>query len=204
MFAHGAGAGQDSAFMIDYAQALAAHGIDVVTFNFPYIEQQRKIPDRRPVLESCYRSVIADVQGRIPSSQRALFIGGKSMGSRMATYLATDPSLRLNGVILLGYPLHPPTRPHELRDAHLPDMRRPVLIVQGSGDTFGTPAELAPVLARMSPAPVFHVIEGGDHSFKVRGGKAAQRAVHAKIQQTIADWIRHISAASAKTSPPRD
>lgn len=197
MFAHGAGAGQESPFMVDYARALAACGVDVVTFNFPYIEQRRRLPDRRPVLEACYRAVIDAVQARVPSSHRAIFIGGKSMGGRMSTYLATDPSLTLSGVVLLGYPLHPPGKPDERRDAHLPDIGRPVLIVQGSGDTFGTPEELSPVLTQMSPAPTLHVVAGGDHSFKVRGGKAAQAAVHGRIHQTIADWIRDVSAGAA-------
>ncbi len=189
--------------MTDYAHALSAHGIDIVTFNFPYIEQQRKMPDRRPVLEACYRAVIRDVKARMPGEQHALFIGGKSMGSRMATYLATDPALELNGLVLLGYPLHPPGKPDQRRDAHLPDVRRPVLIVQGSTDIFGTPAELALALEPMSPAPILHVIDGGDHSFKIRGGQAAQLAVHARVQQTIADWIRDISAVSGENSRPR-
>jgi predicted alpha/beta-hydrolase family hydrolase len=199
VLAHGAGAGQHSAFMVEYARALATQGIDVVTFNFPYIEQGRRVPDRRPVLESCYRRVLSEARQRVGSSRRALFIGGKSMGGRMATYLATDQSLEVNGLVLLGYPLHPPGKPAERRDAHLPDVHRAILIVQGSRDVFGTPAELAPVIARMSPAPTLHVIEGGDHSFKAPGGKAAQIELHARIQRTIADWIRRLSADSGGT-----
>jgi predicted alpha/beta-hydrolase family hydrolase len=202
VLAHGAGAGQHSAFIVEYAQALAALGVDVVTFNFPYIEQHRKVPDRRPVLEACYRTVLAEVQQRVASSRHSLVIGGKSMGGRMASYLATDPSLRLEGLVLLGYPLHPPGRPEERRDAHLPEIHHPVLIVQGSRDTFGTPVELAPALAQMSPRPTLHVIEGGDHSFKAPGGKAAQARLHAEIQQTIAEWIRSVSAGSRGTRAP--
>src|ERR1700750_2618120 len=82
---HGAGAGQRSAFMVDFAKALAALGLDVVTFNFLYTEQGRKIPDRAPALEACYRSVIDVVVRHLASARRALFIGGKSMGGRIAT-----------------------------------------------------------------------------------------------------------------------
>lgn len=203
ILAHGAGAGQRSAFMVDYARALAERGLDVVTFDFPYMEQRRHVPDRRPVLEGCYRRVIDEVRTRVESSQRTLCIGGKSMGGRMATYLATDAAIALAGLVLLGYPLHPPGKPDERRDAHLPDMKRPVLIVQGRRDTFGTPDELAPVLAKMSPAPDVLVIEGGDHSFKVPGGKAAQAPVHARIHDTIATWIGRFSEASSRTHEPR-
>jgi predicted alpha/beta-hydrolase family hydrolase len=197
---HGAGAGQQSRFMVDFAQALAGRGLDTVTFNFPYIEQRRKVPDRRPVLEACYRSVIGAARDAVPSSQHALFIGGKSMGGRMATYVAVDPVLPIAGLVLLGYPLHPPGRPTERRDAHLPDLNRPVLIVQGSKDTFGTPREFAPILPTMSPAPTLYVVDGGDHSFKVsRGGAAAQAATFAKIQDEIVAWVRGVMAARART-----
>jgi len=188
---HGAGAGQHSPFMVEFAQALAALGLDVVTFNFLYTEQQRRLPDRAPVLEDCYRAVIDAVRGSLESARRALFIGGKSMGGRMATHVAAgDPSLPVAGLVLLGYPLHPPGQPQKLRDAHLPSVRRPMLFVQGSRDVFGTPGELAPILARLAPAPAVHLIDGGDHSFKLsRKDPERQSAIYADIQRTIAAWI---------------
>ena len=85
---HGAGAGQDSAFMVNFARALASRGVDAVTFNFPYIEQKRRIPDRAPVLEACFRAVVERVRREVPSAREALFIGGKSMGGRIATQTA--------------------------------------------------------------------------------------------------------------------
>ncbi len=152
---HGAGAGQRSGFMVDFARALSALGVDVITFNFLYTEQGRKIPDRAPALEACYRAVIEAVYARVTSARRALFIGGKSMGGRIATQVAAaDPELRLTGLVLLGYPLHPPGKPTERRDKHLPAIGRPMLFVQGTRDAFGTPDELAPVLATLQPAPV--------------------------------------------------
>jgi predicted alpha/beta-hydrolase family hydrolase len=188
---HGAGAGQRSAFMVEFAGALADLGVQTITFNFPYTEAHRKLPDRRPVLEACYRAVVGRV--RHEWSHRPLFIGGKSMGGRMATHIAAaDPALPIVGLVLLGYPMHPPGRPDDRRDAHLPDVKRPMLIVQGSKDTFGTPSEFTAVSERMAPRPTLHVIDGGDHSFKVSRVTARQSAVHAEIQRTIAAWIETV------------
>jgi uncharacterized protein len=192
VLAHGAGAGQRSAFIVDFAAALSDLGIDVVTFNFPYTEQRRKIPDRAPVLESCYRAVIAATRNDLESARRALFIGGKSMGGRIATQVAAaDAELPIAGLVLLGYPLHPPGRPAERRDKHLPAIRRPMLLVQGTRDAFGTPDELAPVLQTLDPPGTLHTIPQGDHSFKLsRKDPAAQAALYVAIQRTIADWVR--------------
>jgi predicted alpha/beta-hydrolase family hydrolase len=190
ILAHGAGADQRSRFMVEFARGLAALGIDAVTFNFPYMEQRKRIPDRRPALEACYRAVVAAVRREVGSARSALFIGGKSMGGRIATHVAaTDAALPLAGLVLLGYPLHPPGRPRERRDAHLSAIGRPMLFVQGSRDAFGTPWELEPVLSALSPPAALHVVTGGDHSFKVPKGVASQERVYADIQQTIVDWI---------------
>jgi predicted alpha/beta-hydrolase family hydrolase len=195
---HGAGAGQSSPFMVAFADALSLLGLDVVTFNFLYTEQRRKLPDRRPALEACYNAVINAARGEIATAGEHLFIGGKSMGGRIATHVAAaDGTLPLAGLVLLGYPLHPPGRPDQRRDAHLVDVRRPMLIVQGSRDAFGTPAELEPVISRLSSAATLHVVQGGDHSFKVaKAGQRGQAAVHADVQQTIAAWVRHVTRAT--------
>jgi predicted alpha/beta-hydrolase family hydrolase len=189
---HGAGAGQRHPFMVDFANAISALGIDVVTFNFLYTEQGRRAPDRGPALEACYGRVIAAVRERLESARAHLFIGGKSMGGRIATQLAAaDPKPAIAGLVLLGYPLHPPGRPDQRRDKHLPAVGRPMLFVQGSRDTFGTPAELAPVLKALKPEPILHVVEGGDHSLKLsRKDPSAQTAIYEGVQHTIANWIR--------------
>jgi hypothetical protein len=203
---HGAGAGQGSPFMVAFAQALAALGLDVLTFDFPYMQQRRKVPDRQPVLEACYAKVIAKAREAIPTARTHLFIGGKSMGGRIATHAAAaDRALAVDGLVLLGYPLHPPGRPNQLRDAHLKDVGRPMLIVQGERDTFGTPAELKPVLTALRPPPTLHVVTGGDHSLKItRSDEAAQAAVYDGVQHLIADWMRGVITASPETGrPPR-
>jgi predicted alpha/beta-hydrolase family hydrolase len=195
ILAHGAGAGQRSPFIMSFARALAALGADVVTFNFPYAEQRRRVPDRRPVLEACYRAVIDSARNEVPSARQRLFVGGKSMGGRIATHVAAaNPDLPLAGLVLLGYPLHPPGRPADRRDAHLPAVRRPMLFVQGSHDAFGTPAELEPVLRTLVPPATLHVVEGGDHSLKVRRfGAEAQGAVYDDVQRTISEWMATVA-----------
>ena len=189
---HGAGAGQRSTFMVDFARGLSALGIDVITFNFLYTEQGRRIPDRAPALESCYRAVIERVRAEVESAQQSLFIGGKSMGGRIASQVAAaDAALPIAGLVLLGYPLHPPGKPDERRDKHLPGIARPMLFVQGTRDAFGTPAELAPLVDALQPRPALHVVAQGDHSFKLaRKDPAAQAALYAELQRVIAAWIR--------------
>jgi predicted alpha/beta-hydrolase family hydrolase len=195
ILAHGAGAGQQSRFIVDSGRALSAMGLDVVTFNFLFTEQRRRIPDRAPVLEGCYRSVIDLVRADVPSARSTLVIGGKSMGGRMATHVAAaDRDSALAGLVLLGYPLHPPGKPHQRRDAHLSAIGRPMLFVQGSRDGFGTPDELAPIVASLHPAPVLHVVSNGDHSFAVpRRNPVGQAAVFADVQEAIVNWIRGLA-----------
>ena len=185
---HGAGAGQQSSFMIDFARGIAALGVDTVTFNFPYTEQQRRLPDRGPVLEACYRSTIESVRAQVAGGRR-LFIGGKSMGGRIATQVAAaDPERPIDGLVVLGYPLHPPGRPADRRDAHLPAVKRPMLFVQGSRDAFGSPGEMMPLVESLTPPARLHVVDGGDHSLKVSRAKD-QSAVYGAVQRTIVEWI---------------
>jgi uncharacterized protein len=187
----GAGAGQTSDFIVEFATGLAARGIDVVTFNFLYGEQSRRIPDPNDRLEACYRAVIAAVRQQLMSSEDRLAIGGKSMGGRIASQVAAAGIGDLAGLVFLGYPLHPPGRPDRLRAAHLPDIKAPMLFVQGSRDAFGTPEELRPILTRLEPSPALYVVAGGDHSFKVpkRAG-VTQEDVHRAIQDHVAAWLR--------------
>lgn len=199
---HGAGAGQRSAFLVEFAHALASLGLDVVTFNFPYTENGRRIPDRGPVLEACYRAVVAGVRERLGDAARPLFIGGKSMGGRIATHIAAaDPDLPIDGIVLLGYPLHPPGKPGERRDRHLAAIKRPMLIVQGSRDAFGTPPEFEPILRANTPAPTLHVVAGGDHSFKLsRKDQAAQATLYEDVQRTIVEWIDGVRSAEQRSA----
>jgi predicted alpha/beta-hydrolase family hydrolase len=188
---HGAGAGQTSDFIVSFASGLAARGIDTITFNFLYREQGRRIPDPNDTLEACYRAVIEAVREQMKSDRDALGIGGKSMGGRIASQVAAAGMDDLAGLVFLGYPLHPPGRLDRLRAQHLSRIKAPMLFVQGSRDTFGTPDELRPIVTRLEPAVELYVVEGGDHSFKVRKGAGVrQEDVYRAIQDYIATWLR--------------
>jgi predicted alpha/beta-hydrolase family hydrolase len=194
VLAHGAGAGQGHPFMVAFAKGLSDRGLDVITFDFDYMEKRRKVPDRMPQLVARYRAVIDQARQTLDSARKRLFIGGKSMGGRAATHVAAeDASLSLGGIVLLGYPLHPPGKPDQLRDAHLPSVKRPMLFAQGTRDTFGTPDELRPIVAKLSPPPIVYAVEGGDHSFKLSGKDAKkQAAVYDAVQQKIIEWISSV------------
>lgn len=172
VFAHGAGAGQHHPFMAGVSRGLAARGVDVVTFDFPYKRLQKSAPDRPPVLEQSFRDVVA--AGRKWSKAERLFIGGKSMGGRIATHLAAQGLESLSGVVCFGYPLHPPGKPQQLRIEHLPSITVPVLVIQGERDSFGTPDELRPHLEAMNAEARLHVIPRGDHSLGARGRTPAE------------------------------
>jgi len=194
ILAHGAGANQRSGFMVQFAGALAARGIETITFNFVYSEAGRRLPDRNDELEACWRSVIAACRsGTIGGNRerRKLAIGGKSMGGRIATQVAAADPDALAGLVLLGYPLHPPGRPDKPRSKHLPEIRTPMLFVQGSRDAFGTPDELAPIVATPTAPVRLCVVEGGDHSFKVaKKGARSQDQVYEFILDEIERWLR--------------
>ena len=190
ILAHGAGAGQSSAFMVSFATALAARGIDTVTFNFLYTEQGRRLPDPNGKLESCYRAVIEAVAHRKLGRGR-LAIGGKSMGGRIASQVAAGDVPDVAALVLLGYPLHPPGKPDQLRAKHLPQIKAPMLFVQGSRDTFGTPQELAPIIKKLKAPAELYEVAGGDHSFKVlkRAG-VTQEHTYKAVLDRIDQWLR--------------
>lgn len=187
---HGAGAGQTSGFMVSFATALAARGIETVTFNFLYMEQGRRLPDSKDKLEACYRAVIETVARR-KRGRGKLAIGGKSMGGRIASQVAAGDAPVVAGLVLLGYPLHPPGKKAQLRAKHLSDIRVPMLFVQGSRDVFGTPQELRPVIEKLeAPAELFEV-KGGDHSLKVlKSAGVTQEDVYKAVLDRIDQWLR--------------
>ena len=174
VFAHGAGAGHFHPFMASYASGLAARGITVVTFNFPYMEKRRKTPDRPPVLEDAFRRAIAGAVAHRHVKASKLFIGGKSMGGRIATHLAsgiTPPdeshdnatpwpdAPKPSGVIAFGYPLAPPrSKRTGDRVTHLKSLTVPTLIVQGTRDPFGGPDEITEAIADAVPAPPIEIM----------------------------------------------
>jgi uncharacterized protein len=194
ILAHGAGANQASGFMVHFAGALAARGIETITFNFVYSEAGKRLPDRNDRLEACSRAVIAACRGGTigaAEERRKLVIGGKSMGGRIASQVAAADPNAVAGLVFLGYPLHPPGRPDRLRAKHLPAIRAPMLFVQGSRDAFGTPDEFAPILTTLKAPARLCVVEGGDHSFKVaKRAVPSQQQVYQFILDEIERWLR--------------
>jgi uncharacterized protein len=192
---HGAGAGQSSSFMVSFANALAGRGIETVTFDFLYMEQGRRLPDSKDKLEACYLAVIATVARR-KRGRGALAIGGKSMGGRIASQVAAGDAPDVAGLVLLGYPLHPPGKHDQLRAKHLSQIKAPMLFVQGSRDAFGTPQELRPILAKLAAPSELYEVAGGDHSFKVlkRAG-VTQEDIHKAVLERIDRWLRATLAA---------
>jgi uncharacterized protein len=196
---HGAGAGQQSGFMTSFATSLSARGIDVVTFNFLYIEARRRVPDANALLETTWRRVIVAVRQRPGIEDNRLFIGGKSMGGRIASQVAADPEVRavLDGLVFLGYPLHPPGQPERRRDAHLGKIARPMLFVQGEHDTFGNATEMRALVAGL-PAAELYVVSGANHSLAApkRAG-TSQETVFAAVQDHIVAWMRRVPGREA-------
>src|SRR6266404_2333176 len=190
---HGAGAGQMNGFMVSFATELAARGIDAVTFNFSYTVHGRHIPDKNDKLEACYLAVIETVRKHKKLARNKLAIGGKSMGGRIASQVAasgTEEVSDIAGLVFLGYPLHPPGNLEKMRSKHLPDIKAPMLFVQGSRDSFGTPDELRPILKKLKTSAELYVVEGGDHSFKVpKSAGVAQAEVYKRVLDEIARWL---------------
>ena len=188
VLAHGAGAGMHHPFMSAVAAGLAAEGIGVLRFNFLYSEQSRKAPDRQPVLQATFADVAE--HARSVHSPAGLFLGGKSMGGRIASHLvaAGDPS---DGLVFLGYPLHPPGRPDRIRDAHLYDIAVPMLFVEGTRDPFCPLDTLTEVRRRIAAPNDLVVIDDGDHSFRVRKsqGRTNAEALDEVIRAT-AGWLK--------------
>lgn len=159
---HGAGGSKDTPGLVAYANACAARGLEVICFNQPSAEAGRGRPDPATKVEASWRMIVEQVR-----DAPRLMIGGRSFGGRMATHVVAD-GVRVDGLVLLGYPLHPPGQPQRLRDEHLPRIRVPILFLHGTRDPFATPALLDAVIDRL-PIATLHRLEGGDHSLGVRG-----------------------------------
>lgn len=179
---HGAGGNLDTPALVRFAEALAAQGIGVVRFNFPYAEAGRKAPDRQKILEACYRAVAGEVARRA----ECLFLGGRSMGGRIASHIVAD-GFPAAGLIFLSYPLHPPGQPERLRDAHLERITVPMLFVQGSRDAFARSDLLSATTGRLKTATL-HMVEGADHGLTVRGRRAED--VIGELVDTTVSWVK--------------
>lgn len=196
LLAHGAGAPKDSPFLATFARGWAALGLRVVRFDFPYMERarregRRRPPDRMPKLLASLREVRAFVGAEIDGGP--WFLAGKSMGSRAATLAAAgedgDP-LVTPGLVLLGYPLHPPRKPEKLRSAHFERLDAPTLFVSGTRDPLCDLALLERERTDVPGDSTLHVVEGGDHDLAVpkRSGRTHEEVLTACIEVS-ATWM---------------
>ena len=167
ILAHGAGAGQMHPFMIAAAVAFTAAGFETITFDFPYMEAGRRVPDKAPVLERTFAAVAKECCARWLTPDFPYFAGGKSMGGRIASQAAANGLFERDpaGLVFLGYPLHPPAKPEQRRDEHLPKVKPPMLFIHGSRDPFGTPDEMDEVVTPLKRGSLV-MIDGGGHSFE--------------------------------------
>jgi predicted alpha/beta-hydrolase family hydrolase len=197
ILAHGAGQGIDSPFMRFFHAELPARGLLSVMFNFEYMERKRRIPDSQEKLQSRYRRVVAEVIEQ--HKPRTLIIGGKSMGGRVASYIAHDAP-GVHGLVFLGYPLHPPGRVDKMRDAHLYEIQLPMLFLSGTRDTFAERNLLEDVVRKLGRRASLVWTEGGDHSLRVGRSQDSLSAA----ADSIREWIDRGTEFGANGIVPRD
>jgi len=206
--AHGAGGTFEQALLVALADALAGRGACVLRYNFPYTEAGRKAPDRAPALVATVAAAARWMASRPEARGLPLVVGGKSMGGRMASmWLADGPPAgggAADGLLLVGYPLHPAGQPTKLRAEHLARVACPMLFLEGTRDPLCDLALLRPVLRKLGRRATLHVIEGGDHSFavpKAIGQSAAD--VLAELVDACARWLARLRPARPPAAPRR-
>ena len=186
LLAHGAGAGMDHPFLEGLADALTALGFSTLRFNFPYVEQGRRMPGPAAHAIATWRAAVDTARRHDPAS--TLWAAGKSYGGRMAS-MAVAEGMPVDGLVYLGYPLHPPGAPEKLRAEHLPAISVPQLFIEGSNDPFIQPLDqFDSVLATCQDARVVW-IDGGGHSFEVKGQKRPASDVGASLAPLIAAGV---------------
>jgi predicted alpha/beta-hydrolase family hydrolase len=186
ILAHGAGQGMDSPFMTFFYREMASRGFLSVKFNFDYMNERRGAPDPQPKLRARYREVIEGVNAEY--HPKRIIIGGKSMGGRVASYIAQDLD-SVAGLVFLGYPLHAPGKTNQLRDEHLYTLMRPMLFISGTRDTLAQQNLLQSVVDKIGERATILWIERGDHSLTVKRGDTSPLKIAADRME---EWIRAI------------
>jgi predicted alpha/beta-hydrolase family hydrolase len=185
VLAHGAGGTMRNPLLDGFAAGLAAAGVTCLRFNFLYSEKGRRSPDRQPLLREAWSAAFA----RATELGDPAWAGGKSMGGRMASMMVADGELDADGLVFVGYPLHPPGKPDRLRDEHLGRIEVPMLWLQGTADPFARWDLLERVLGRLGKRATLHRVEGGDHSFRVRGQKRDDQGTGTALGEAAARFI---------------
>ncbi len=189
VLAHGAGAGMNHPFMAAVAAGLAARGIAVLRYQFPYMEARRPRPDPPAVAAATVRAAVAEA-GR-HCAGLPLIAAGKSFGGRMTSVAAAEAPLPgVVGLVFFGFPLHPPVKPSDSRAMHLPAVSVPMLFLQGARDDLAALPLLEPLCARLGPRATLHVFPDADHSFHVpvRSGRR-DADVREEMLDITAAWI---------------
>lgn len=170
------------------ATMIAERGTTVGRFNFRYMEQGRRAPERAPALEETFRAAADDLAARAGTERT--FLGGKSLGGRMASHIVAA-GYEASGLVFFGYPLHPPGKPERIRDAHLREISAPMLFVEGTRDPFCSLDTLERVRRDLKAETEVAVIAGGDHSLKVpkSSGRTTRGAIEEAATAT-SDWIQ--------------
>ena len=192
---HGAGAGMRHPFMESVSGLLADRGVATFRYQFPYMEKGGRRPDPQPVLLATLRSAVEAAAGEAPGLP--MLAGGKSMGGRMTSLAAAAAPLSpVEGLVFLGFPLHAAGRPSTERAAHLPDVGRPMLFLQGTRDRLADLDLLRPICARL-PRCTLHVIDDADHSFRVlkRTGRTLDDVL-AELADTTLRWSAEVLTRS--------
>jgi predicted alpha/beta-hydrolase family hydrolase len=193
LLAHGAGADMNAAALTTVADALADAKIPSLRFNFPYTAAGRRSPDRPPVLEAAVRGAIEELATRTKLPGDRLVLGGRSMGGRIGSMVAADDGAL--GLALLGYPLHPPGKPEQLRIEHFPRLAMPVLFASGTRDAFGSPEELKRNAKKIKGRVQFHWIDTGDHGFKpLKSSGLTPADALAGVAQAVVDFVTGLPA----------
>ena len=189
VLAHGAGAGMRHAFMEGIAHALAGEGVASWRWEFPYMRDGSRRPDRPPVALPAVRAAVE--RGRELAPELPVFAGGKSFGGRMTTQADAEEALPVEGIVLLGFPLHPAGRPATERADHLSSGSTPLLFLQGDRDALAGLDLLRPVMSGLGERATLHVVEGADHGFHVlkRSGRTDADVLR-ELASTAADWMR--------------
>jgi uncharacterized protein len=194
LLAHGAGADMNAATLTTVADALAAAKIPSLRFNFPYRAAGRRAPDRAPVLEAAVREAADELARLTKLPPERLVLGGRSMGGRICSMVAADTGAL--GLVLLGYPLHPPGKPTQLRVEHFARLRMPALFVSGTRDAFGTPAELKRETKKVKGPVSFHWVESGDHGFKpLKASGLSVAGVLDDVATEVVDFVTRLPKA---------
>ena len=194
--AHGAGAGMGHPFMEGLAEGLAGYGMGTLRFDFPYMAMGRRSPDRPAVLMDAWRGVLEEAARR--SGSLPIAAGGKSLGGRMASMLAAEQGERFPGraLVFFGYPLHAPGRIDQIRDAHLTSIVVPMLFIEGTQDPFARFDLISGVVERLAPPSSMHVVEGGDHSFRLRGRRRADDEIGRDLGAIAGEFLRKVAAGA--------